>query len=300
LRIGADCSGKENTVSDHKKTYDIILSNFTSWARTEPAIRLAFLVGSRARNDRPADEWSDMDIVMATFDTDKLLMNSDWLTNIDEPEVIFNETTPTGDTERRVLFECGMDVDFVIIHMEKIKAALDNGIAPSIINRGVKVIIDKDALAGDLKAPDKFVPENRLPGYDEFLNTANDFWFHSVWTAKKMRRGEFLQAKSCCDSYMKQLLMKMLRWQAYCKNGIEYDTWHDFRFLEKWVDPSVLQPLKNAFAHYDSEDIWDALFVTMNIFREVSRETAAMLKYDYPCDADDFVSDYTRKLYTGR
>lgn len=287
-------------MSENKKTHQTLMNNFVSWANSEPAIRLAFIVGSMARNDRPADEWSDMDIVIATLDTDKLLRNSDWLRNIDVPKVIFNEKTPTGDTERRVLFESGLDVDFVVIHMESIKAALDNGLVPSIISRGVKVIIDKDALAGDLKAPDKYVPENRLPGYDEFLNTTNDFWYHSVWTAKKMRRGELMQAKSCCDAYMKYLLINMLRWQAYCKNGIEYDTWHDFRFFEKWVDPAVLQPLKNAFAHYDSEDIWDALFATMNLFREVSRETAAMLKYDYPCDADDFASDYTRKLYIGR
>jgi aminoglycoside 6-adenylyltransferase len=288
------------TVSEHKKTHDTLLKNFISWANSEPTIRLAFIVGSMARNDKPADEWSDMDIVIAAYGTDKLLKNSDWLKNIDEPKVIFNEKTPTGDTERRVLFECGLDVDFVVIHIDSIKAVLDKGIVPSIISRGVKVIIDKDALAGDLKAPDRYVPKNSLPGYDEFLNTVNDFWYHSVWTAKKMRRGELMQAKSCCDVYMKHLLIKMLRWQAYCKNGIEYDTWHDFRFFEKWVDPSVLQPLKNAFAHYDSDDIWDALFATMNLFRDVSRETAAMLKYDYPCDAGDFAADYTRKLYTGR
>ncbi len=287
-------------MSEYIKIYDSILDKIVSWVKSEHAIRLAFIIGSRARSDRPADEWSDMDIVIATNDTDMLLQSSDWLLKIDVPKVMFNERTPTGDTERRVLFECGMDVDFIIIHTDSIKASMNDGIVSMIVNRGVKVIVDKDALAGDLKAPDKYVPQNRLPGYDDFMNAVNDFWFHSVWTAKKMRRGEFLQAKSCCDIYMKHILIEMLRWQAYCKNGVEFDTWHDFRFFEKWVDPAVLQPLKNAFAHYDSEDIWDALFVTMNLFREVGRETAAMLKYDYPCEADDFASDYTRTLYKGR
>ncbi len=281
------------------KTFDNLLNNFFTWANSEPAVRLAFIVGSRARNDHPADEWSDMDIIIAASDTDRLLKKTDWLKNIDEPKVVFNERTPTGDIERRVLFECGLEIDFVVMSSDNAKAAANSDMVPSIIGRGVKIIVDKDGLAAGLKAPDKYVPENHLPGLEEFLNTINDFWFHTVWTAKKLRRGELMQAKSCCDNYMKQLMANMLRWNAYCKNGVEYDTWHDYRFFEQWVEPAVLKAMKNAFAHYDEGDIWDALFITMGMFREVGRETAAMLKFDYPDDADDFASEYTKSLYKG-
>lgn len=33
--------------------------DFTSWAKSTDDIRAAFIVGSRARVDHPADEWAD-------------------------------------------------------------------------------------------------------------------------------------------------------------------------------------------------------------------------------------------------
>lgn len=39
---------------------------FISWAQTVEDIKAAFIVGSRARKDHPADEWSDMDILKKT------------------------------------------------------------------------------------------------------------------------------------------------------------------------------------------------------------------------------------------
>jgi len=41
------------------------------------------------------------------------------------------------------------------------------------------------------------------PAQDEFLDLINDFWYHTVWTAKKLRRGELWTAQGCSDSYMK-------------------------------------------------------------------------------------------------
>ncbi len=48
---------------DSKIFYEKIERNFISWAQTVEDIRAAFIVGSRARKDHPADEWSDMDII---------------------------------------------------------------------------------------------------------------------------------------------------------------------------------------------------------------------------------------------
>ena len=47
---------------------------FAAWAQTQPDIRAAFVVGSRARTDHPADQWSDLDIMVVTTRPERLLV----------------------------------------------------------------------------------------------------------------------------------------------------------------------------------------------------------------------------------
>ena len=42
--------------------YAILIESFTTWAAYEDNVRTAVIIGSRARSDHPADEWSDLDI----------------------------------------------------------------------------------------------------------------------------------------------------------------------------------------------------------------------------------------------
>ena len=51
-------------MSSATKYYENLEKNFVSWAQAKEDIRAAFMVGSRARSDHPADEWSDMDIIL--------------------------------------------------------------------------------------------------------------------------------------------------------------------------------------------------------------------------------------------
>jgi len=57
--------------------------------------------------------------------------------------------------------------------------------------------------------------------------------------------------------------------------------------------------MQNVYAHYE-EDIWAALFSTMNLFREISKETALLLKYQYPMSADDYATEYISFLSQAR
>ncbi len=45
------------------KGYEELIARFTNWAQAEENIRAAFIFGSRARRDHPADEWADLDLL---------------------------------------------------------------------------------------------------------------------------------------------------------------------------------------------------------------------------------------------
>lgn len=48
--------------------YEELIQRFVQWAERQDDIRLAFVLGSRARTDHPADVWSDLDLAVVTKD----------------------------------------------------------------------------------------------------------------------------------------------------------------------------------------------------------------------------------------
>ena len=292
---------------------------FVAWAQTRPDIRAAIIAGSWARVDHPADEWSDLDIVVIAKHPERYLARTDWLQDIGNPWLTFLEPTATGgETERRVLFEGGIDVDFAVIANSKAKQAarflpvlrrlpilfrlLPKGVTRQIMQdvasgahvfaRGTRVIVDKDGLARKLPL---VLSENqpcRPPPQPEFLEVVNDFLYHTVWTAKKLLRGELWVAKSSCDTHMKRSLLRMIEWHARATKGWDHDTWEGGRFLEEWADPRAVEGLRQAFAHYNREDIQRALFATMDLFRWLAVETGERLGYPYPTAADGRVTEW--------
>jgi aminoglycoside 6-adenylyltransferase len=290
-------------------TYEEIIERFVQYARDQESIRAAVVVGSRAHND--ADEWADLDMLVVTTDPERILSETDWIKIIGDPVITFIEPMPNGeDMECRVLFKGGLDVDFAVFPFEKVQMlyqmVLQGNMGPematalsNLFSRGIRILLDKDDLTGMLEQTIEILgqPSPLPPAYKEFLNVVNDFWYHTVWTAKHLRRGELWWAKGCCDMHLKWLLRRMIEWHAQISNR---DTWFRGRFLEKWGDPRVIKELKNAFAHYDEEDIWRALFATMDLFRWLAGETAEQLGYEYPTPADEYATALVGELFAHR
>lgn len=272
------------------------------WARAEDGIRALIVIGSRARADHPADRWADLDLVVIARNPEPYLAGAAWVTEIGEAILTFVE--PTGDgksRERRVLFEGGFDVDFAFFPLGLIEGMLATGIPPDaadVFCRGARVLVDKDGLAERVLAAVAASPLRvpSPPTVEEFLEVVNDFWYHAVWTAKHLRRGELWWAKGGCDGHMKDLLRRMLEWHARATHGPGHDTWMRGRFLEEWADPRAVAELKDAFGHYDPDDLWRALIATMNLFRWVARETAAHLGLAYPAEGDAVASEIVLDL----
>jgi len=284
-------------------SYEQLIDRFVKWAETCPDIRAAVVIGSRARIDHPADEWADLDIVVITTDPERYVSTIDWMENVGDPVLTFVEPTATGDEmERRVLFEDMLDVDFAIIPKRNVQQLLQDEVPPkigvqiaNIFGRGIRVLLDKDGLATQLRGliPSVKTPP-RLPTHGEFLEVVNDFLYHAVFTAKHLRRGELWWTVTCLDCYMQRLLLRVMEWHARATHVWNYDTWFRGRFLEEWVNHRALQDLRKTFAHYDENDIKRALLEAMNLFRWLAMETAERLSYTYPTEADKRVMEWVR------
>ena len=280
--------------------YARLIQNLVAFAQNEQEIRAVLMIGSRARTDHPADEWSDLDLLVFATEPKKYVRSGDWVKQIGVPLLTFTEQTPGGDWERRTLFEGGLDVDFAISSTQGLEYIAHNPFPADVVDllrRGTRVLIDKDGLLALVqKQPLPPTVAKPPPGEAEFLNVVNDFWYHALWTAKHLRRGELWWSKSGLDMRLKELLRKMLEWHAQATHPAGFDTWLRGRFLEEWADPRALAALPLVFAHYDTEDMARALLATMDLFQWMEQETAKGFQYDGLTAGEQAVTQEVREL----
>lgn len=266
---------------------DTLTDRITQWGKKQDDIRAVILLGSRAREDHPADEWSDWDVLVICVDPEPYLMSSTWLDAIAPVWLTFLEPTAVGNlTERRVLFEGGTDADFTFISGTLAHHLARDGFPEDIkdvVRRGMRVLVDKEQFAAPLlDIGDDPEQGWNAPSEEKFHALIQDFLYHGVWVTKKLRRGEMWTSKWCLDGYMKHQLLTMIQWHTRATQGWRRNLWHQGRFLEEWADERALEGLRTAFAHYDPEEIVPALKQTLYLFHWLTEETARAWQYRFP------------------
>lgn len=276
---------------ESREVYHEIEKKFVEWAKTVDDIKAAFVVGSRARHDHPADDYSDLDIVMYTSSPQPYLMDSKWVEHIGKPICSFVYQTAGGDPERLCLFEGGWQVDFVIHPYNKLQDMIRTQSIPTFFHRGVRTLIDKEKMSVNIIPKSFKKPEQNKINEEVFIQHVNMFWFTTLYTAKQIMRKEMWVAKAR-DGNIKELLLQMMEWYSKTINGDDYDTWHAGRFLNEWAPEDVLVELSHCFGHYDEQDSLRALNATLTLYSRISQHIANTLNYAYPVHIEKSVKDW--------
>src|SRR5262249_4289262 len=198
------------------------------------------------------------------------LSSATWLEAFGRPLLTFVEPTATGgQLERRVLFESGTEVDFSVVPAGALSTLFDDPETAAVIARGYRLLHDELALEARVAATE-------LPGaFDarepDVAALSHDFWYHALWAAKKLARGETYVAKQACDCYLKALLVELLAIHSRSR-APGLDTWHRGRFLERWAPPEELRALRRTYAEYDRTDVARAIQDTADHFGRLERE----------------------------
>jgi aminoglycoside 6-adenylyltransferase len=265
---------------------DLLAAAVADWARERDDVRAALVIGSQVRGDAPADTWSDLDVGLFVDDPGRLAADESWVEGFGTPVLTFLEPTAFGNrVERRVLYENGEEVDFALLEASAWREFSSLPEARVTTARGYRVLHDevglREALADATPLPDPWPPDAAA-----FKQLASDFWYHALWTAKKLRRGEVFTAIQCLDGYLKARLVTLLEWHARALD-LSADVWHGGRFLERWADPGALAALELAYAHYDLRDVARALWETIDLWQGVEEETARRLALETGLDYAD-------------
>jgi aminoglycoside 6-adenylyltransferase len=276
----------------------LIEGRFIRWASDNPDIRAAILVGSRARLDHPADEWSDMDILLFAHQVERYQSKSDWIEALAPIWTVIPGRTVMNDPEQLVLFAGGFRTDFVFHSadvLNGVKKMVEDHQIPAVIARGARVLLDKDKTIPDLPPPTR-PGSGPLPSPDDFKKAADQFWFQAVYAAQQLRRGEIVPFKAV-DNGLKWQLVTLLEWHARSTKGGEIDTWHGGRFLKDWLDPQDLTDLTRSYASCDLEETWQAFWVLLNLYQRRAQDTARQLGYPQRAEWMNEIRSYLNRLY---
>jgi hypothetical protein len=232
------------------------------------------------------------------------------------------EPTPIGSQEiLLVTFEGGTKVDITVVPsrafalaaravgiLRRYPAAMSllPGVArerllalSDVLNRGLRVVLDKDGVARHLEAGGLPVAAPTPPTEREFADLVCRFLNEQVWIALKMCRGELFVARTLGESRLSALLLRMIEWHARAKGVPWSPAYEHGRLLESWAPPEVIRGLAQVFPRYDAAEIWAARFAALDLFRSLAEEAGARLGYAYPHQLEHQVMTWVRDLAQG-
>lgn len=269
--------------------YIQIKRKILEYAESDDDIKAIVAIGSTTRSDVKADEYSDLDLFVVTVNTEPWF-SGEYPKRFGNVSISFIEDTLGGGKERRCIYDEDKDVDMLVFTPEQFEAAIKEGVAQWVMNRGYAVLYDSMDFTSLLEKHITISVTAPVMSEDEFSNIVNDFYFHNIWAYKKLKRGEIWSAKICVDSYLKNYLLRMI--ELYRSKVAGLDVWHDGRFIDKWAGDEILSEISECFAHYDKDDIRKALIKTHELFARITRELAELEGYVYPDGAEKCAKAY--------
>lgn len=260
--------------------YDELMKRLLDVCKAQPEIKAVIIVGSQAREISKADEYSDLDLIIACTEPQILLYGNNIIGKLGKPVYSFVEDTFAGEKERRILFEKSLDVDMIVMSEDSLVNLLKSHNADFILNRGFSLCYDACGISQLICKSSKITPcDFTALSEESFRNLTNDFMFHTVWAEKKIRRGELWTAIMCVNGYLKTKLITVIEMYEHCIHGTAYDTWHNGRMAEQWAEPFIVDKLGDCFSRYDADDLLSVLAATRELFLALAKECASAYGY---------------------
>lgn len=265
-----------------------IKNTLIKYANSDIEIQSIIAIGSTTRQEVKADEYSDLDLIIVTNDTQKWF-SYEYPQLLGNMKIVFQEPTLGNGREVRAIYDEEKDVDMIVFTLDQFYQAIIDGVASWVMNRGYEILFDRYNFKPLL---DKYISSHSYSILDEkeYTNVVNDFYFHCIWAYKKLRRNEIWSSKMCVDAYLKNHVLKVMEMYSYQTKHV--DVWHDGRFLDSWLDINMHEQLEQCFAHYDKDEIYKALLNTFELFSTISEEIAVMNHYSFPYQAKECAKNY--------
>lgn len=283
------------------------LDRFTAWAEGREDIRAVVLVGSRGtRGQRAVESWSDIDLLIFTTRPVRLIHERDWMSEVGG---FWAAVFPLQETFGGLLpvycgfsaYEAGVAADFFIVSFSWARTLLPiirllnrypgarNRLpgplawigAPlgELVRNGSCILIDKEGKARPLIEAMRAIPIRpaQPPTRGEFRELVEDFWIGPPRMVAHLFRGRLMQAMKTLETGRRELL-QLITWHARAGEG-GYGEDNEFRptLIMEWADPRWARMIPKFYPNLEPGSLWAALLSMLEIFPQLSLETAEAL-----------------------
>lgn len=282
----------EARMRSEQEMMDMILN----YAKNDERVRAVGMEGSRTNPNVPKDRFQDYDIVFLVTEMNSFIEDKRWVDCFGSRIIM---QTPEdmdlfppelgGNFSYLMLFADGNRIDLTLCPIEK-KATWNNG------DKLSKVLLDKDRALPELPAPTDQDYWVKRPSAAFYADCCNEFWWVSTYVAKGLWRQEITYAMDHLNMYVRPMLIKMLEWKVGIDTGFSLSTGKNGKYLEKYMTKQSWLSLMSTYPGGTYEEVWRALFDTLELFRNTAKEVAELLNYEYPLDDDKKVTAYLMRV----
>ncbi|MFC9774505.1 aminoglycoside 6-adenylyltransferase [Paenibacillus chitinolyticus] len=264
-------------------------------AENDTRIRAVGLNGSRTNPNVSKDIFRDYDIVYLVTDVESFRNDPDWVNVFGErmimqtpDDMALFPNEPGNRFAYLMLFTDGNRIDLTLIPLEEKEMYCRE-------DKLTVILLDKD---NDLPAIPPPTDEDywvQRPDAQRFADCCNEFWWVSTYVAKGLWRQEILYAIDHVN-LVRAMLLKMLEWKVGMDTGFSLSIGKNGKFLKRYLDEESWNKLLSTYENGDYEQVWNALYVTGELFEPVALQVAAEFGYTYPAEEAEKIKPYLRRV----
>ena len=265
-------------------------------AKEDDRVRAVGMNGSKTNLNVPQDPFQDYDIVFFVSELETYLLNPNWI-HIFGEKIIMQMPDDSAlfpiENEWKfsylMLFTDGNRIDLTLWPINYRDEWVDD-------NQLARIILDKDRLFHPLPAPTDQQYWVKQPNQKQFDDCCNEFWWVSTYVAKGLWRDEILYALDHLQ-LVREMLLKMMEWQVGFETNFKISVGKNFKYLKNYLNDQEWKTLLNTYTTAKEEDIWSALFLSIDLFEKTTKKVATSFNFQYPLDEPSKVKAYLQHIY---
>lgn len=282
------------------RTIDEIKLLFTDFAIHDERIRAVLLQGSRANGNIIPDAYQDFDIFLVVNQMEDFIADHRW-TSIFGERIIFQlpdemDTINEYPVEKTgfhclMLFKDQSRIDLTLYPREKI----DNDFKPDSLSI---VWLDKDSLFAGINKPGDIDYLIKKPTEKDFAECCNEFRWVSTNISKGLKRKDITYAKAMMEGPVRRMFMRMIEWYIGTENNFSVSFGHSGKMMKRYLEKSAYKKIITTYPDYKIKNIWNSLFIMMEIFNEYAIHVADKLKFKYDHEEHKNIFEFLQSQYS--
>ncbi len=268
-------------------------------AVSHPQIRAVLLNGSRVNPNVPRDIFQDYDIIYVVSNLAPFLSNQSWINAFGERlilqvpedmELYPPSAEMAGAFSYLMQFTDGNRIDLTLVPVDQLGSFLEDSLS--------ELLMDKDNIAGlgELAPASDLTYRVNRPSDRAFHDCCNEFWYTNTGLAKGLWREQIPYVKQLFHTVIQDALMQMLDWYIGCRHDFLVNPGKFGKFYKQYLEPDVYQEFLTTYTTAGTDEIWNGVFRTIDLFNKSAEAVAAHLGYTYFRDEAARITAYLQHV----